>query len=106
MNPLYRTDYAAAGPDGRNLDAAVVPHVLDEVLVADAGELALGAEGDGDFAVEALALEEFAAHVAAGMAEVERVGPGAVEVDPVGALELRARVFGSGDGHGVGKLKG
>ena len=84
-------------PGGGDADLAMVPHVLDEVGVADAREPALGAERHRDLAVEALAFVQGAPGVASRMAEVEFEGPGAVEVDPVLALELRARVLGTGN---------
>jgi hypothetical protein len=70
---------------------AAAPHRLDEVGVADAGQPALGAERHGDDAVEAAAARQVA--LVPGTAGVEGEGPFAVQIEPVGALELRLRVL-------------
>src|SRR5690606_30111583 len=82
-------DDALALPVGGHGNRAMVPHRLDEVLVTDARELAFGAERDEDLAVEPLAFGK--APLGAGLAEVERKRPRAVEADPRLPHELRAR---------------
>ena len=57
-------------------------------------ELAFGTERNGNLAVEALALEEALLH--AGANEVEGVGPFSIEVEPVLALKLWARILSPG----------
>ena len=87
-------DDALAGPVGGDVQAAVVPHHLDKVGVLDAREGAFGAKGHSDRVVKALAGLKAALH--ARLAKVKGIGPRAVQVDPVFAHELRARVFGAG----------
>ena len=81
-------------PAGRNAEGALVPDTWDEVGVLHSREAALGAEGDGDLAVEALAVAP--ALLGARLAEVEAIRPGAVQVDPVGTFELRTRILAAG----------
>ena len=58
-------------------------------------KLALRGERHDDFAVESL--RAGVAAFQAACAEIERVGPFAVQVDPVRPLELRAGIFRAGD---------
>ena len=76
------------------MDVALIPDVVDKVGVANAAELAFGTERNGNLAVEALALEEALLH--AGANEVEGVGPFSIEVEPVLALKLWARILSPG----------
>ena len=78
----------------RHLNVALIPDVIDKVGVAHAAKLALGAEGNGNLAVEALALIELLLH--AGAYEIEGVGPVTIEVKPVLAFKLWARIFRPG----------
>ena len=73
-----------------------VPHALAEILVTDARQLALAAEGDRDGLGEGGAV--LVAALFAGQASVGLVLPGAVEVEPIGvaAVKLRAGKFGAG----------
>ena len=78
-----------------------VPYALAEILVADARQLALAAEGDRDgFGEGSIVL---VAALLAGQASVGLVLPGAVEVEPIGvaAVKLRAGKFGAGGVRGV-----
>ena len=83
-------------------ERAQIPHGGDEVLAADAGELAFRAERHGDGVLERLALLEMA--VEAAFAEVKRKLPLAVEVLPSGALELRLGMLRSRNGMQHDKL--
>ena len=74
-------------PGGGNVEGAMVPDGGDEVGIGDAGEVAFGAEGDGDFAVEGCGIL-VPAVLFARKAEVQAEVPGAVEVEPAVALEL------------------
>ena len=87
--------HVASRPVCRNVDRTLVPDAADEVRVADARELALRGERHDDFAVESL--RAGVAAFQAACAEIERVGPFAVQVDPVRPLELRAGIFRAGD---------
>ena len=84
----------ASCPFLRHLDVALIPDVVDKVGVANAAELAFGTERNGNLAVEALALEEALLH--AGANKVEGVGPFSIEVEPVLALKLWARILSPG----------
>ena len=84
-----------AFPSCRDIDAALVPEAGDEVGVLHSREAALRAEGHGYLAVEALAVAP--AFLSACLAEVEAVRPSAVEVYPVGTLELRTWVLAAGE---------
>src|SRR5690606_13239927 len=89
---------APAGPCRGDADGAPVPDRLHEVGVAHAGQLRLRAEGDGDGAGEPGAGEPA---LQAAVAAVDLELPGAVEAQPLGPGELRARVLGAGNGGGT-----
>src|SRR5690606_29088151 len=110
--PAVAGDLDAVRPDGRVMvhrleaqhgaqplpargdgDSAAVPDGLEMVAVADAGGGGLRREGNGDGALE-LALEQAA--LAAGVALVDLEAPGAVEIQPGGALQLGAGMLGAG----------
>ena len=86
--------HVAARPLLRHADVALIPDVADEVGVGHAAELAFGAEGNGNLSGESPTLVEAFLH--AGANEVEGVGPVAIEVEPVLALELWARILSPG----------
>lgn len=89
--------YALARPRGRYLDLAVIPHGPDEVLVCDAGEFALRAERHGNRLIKARATVQGTRFGHATLAEVKRVRPRAVQIDPRIAPELRSRMLRAGD---------
>ena len=73
-----------------------VPHTVAEVLVTNARQLALAAEGNGDGLGEGSAV--LVASLLTGQTAIGLVFPGAVEVEPqsVAAVELGAGKFGAG----------
>ena len=92
---IHRTEvqlHVASGPSLGHGDAALVPDVVDEVLVLHTGKFAFGAEGHGNLSVEALALIEFAFQTGAN--EIEGIAPLAIQVYPVLSLELRTGILG------------
>ena len=87
--------HVALCPACRDVDRALVPDAADEVRVSDAREFALRSERHDD-----LTVESFRAGVAAfqtACAEIECVGPFAVQVDPVCPFELRTGIFRAGN---------
>ena len=86
-------EYLLTLPCCGDADLALIPDGRNEVLIAYTGELALGAVGHGNLVGEALALVKLTAYAC--VAEVELVGPSAVEVKPVSALKLWARILGT-----------
>ncbi len=85
----------APGPVGRQGEDAPVPDGLEEVGVADAGQLGLGREGDEDLPVQVTG-EETAFETAVPPVGLEL--PEAVHVEPVATDELRSRVLRAGYG--------
>ena len=78
-------------PSCRDFNVALVPDAGNEVGVLNAREAALRAEGNGYLAVEAFALAP--AFLGSCLTEVETIAPSAVEVHPVGTLELRTWIL-------------
>ena len=96
INPTEMEQDPFALPIGRDRQFLVVEHGFNEVLVPHAGEIAFRAERNGDLVLESgVALPDLA--VSAALSEVEFIGPGAVQVDPVFTDKLRARVLTSRD---------
>ena len=73
----------------------MVPHPLDEIVVADARQRALGAERHRDLLVKTRALKKFPAFVGAGTPEIESESPLPVQIEPSRTLELRPGMFRS-----------
>ena len=92
VDGLEAQDRAQPVPVGGDRDGAAVPDGLEEVAVADAGGLGLGGEGHRDLVIEG-AIQQSA--LTPGVASVDLELPGAVEVQPGGALQLGARVLGA-----------
>ena len=88
---------AACGLRLGQRERAAVPNALHEVLVADAGQLALRAKGHRDASGQ-LGVRRLQAAGLAGAAVVEFERPLAVEVHPRVAAELGLGMFGTGNG--------
>jgi hypothetical protein len=88
-------DRAAPGsrPVGGQLHGAHIPHALHEVGMRKPGKAALGAERDVDDIGELLGFIELA--LLAASSGIDLKLPLAVQVDPILARKLRARVFGA-----------
>src|ERR1051326_4990226 len=96
--PIGRTEHeedAASPPRVRHGDRALVPSDVRAVRHAREG----GAPGEGD---ENLMTRRDAvvrpAGIDTGVPAVERESPAAVQVEPLGALEIGARMLGERDG--------
>jgi len=82
---------------------ALVPDTIDKVHIADAGELAFRAEGDGDGAVEGGA-DGVEVPLLAAAALVDLKLPLAVQIQPLGSDKLGTGIFGSWNLHIVSLL--
>src|SRR5204863_6004664 len=86
-----------AGPLGRDGDLAPVPHRRHKVGVVDARKFRLRAERHRDRAGQ-LVLDQAALQAAVAAVDLEL--PFAIQAQPIWPSELRARVFGAGEGEG------
>ena len=86
-----------AVPRGGNFQCALVEHTFDEVGMADAGERAFRAERHGDFPCKTGGILQAAFD--SGLAEIKFIAPLSVQVDPIGAVKLHFRVFGTRNRH-------
>ena len=80
-----------ACPSCRNIDAALVPDAGNEVGVLHSREAAFRAEGNGNLAVEALAVAP--TFLGSCLSEVKAVAPSAIEVHPISSLKLRSWIL-------------
>ena len=82
--------HAGRLPIGRLLEGAAIPDVLDEARASQARQLALAAEGHDDLIRVSLVGEPRGVFRVVGLGELPR----AVQIEPLGPLHLRHRVFG------------
>ena len=87
--------HALAGSFPGQGEGAAVPDGLHEILIAHAGDVALGTEGHGDGSVEGIFFNKAAG--ASGCAVVDFKLPLAVQVHPACADKLRAGIFAAGN---------
>ena len=81
-------------PAGWNLQRALIPHGIDKIGVFHPTQFTFGTEGNGDLAFEAGGLLELT--VESGLAKVECVAPGTIQVLPFGTFKLGTRILRSG----------